>query len=362
MRRTLVIAAMVLLAGVFGAGCASTVAGQALVGSGQIATATASAAPSSPVDTAATSASSSEPSSSESSGSEPATSDPSGSTSSSSDSGGSSGASKKIPEALFGQPLTLGRGIVVTVAAGTPYTPSDTAATDVGAKHFLQFGFAVANHTAAAFDLSDIDVDALSGGTIGGLVFDSANAIGPPPDKTLAPNQSATFKLALKADDPTDVTLQVRAGYDDRPGLVRSKAPSTAPKSTAPASSGKVPFGQTFRCADGLAMTAAKPAPFTPSATAAYKKAKAYVSIVVTVKNDTGARFDMSTMDVAISSDNTDGDSIADGGVTAGPPDIVLPNAATITFTMAFSVLDPTKLQLSVAPTYDDDPAVFTTG
>ncbi len=367
MRRSLIIAAAALLAGVAVSGCASSLAGQAVVGSGQIPGTTAptiassSAAPSSPPDTVTTDAPSTSAPSSVAPSSDSSSSDSSSSDSSSSDSGGPSGRSDKIPEAMFGQPLTLGKGIVVTVAPGTPYTPSDTAATGFDAKHFLQFGFTVANHTAAAFDLSDLDVDALSGGTIGSMVFDSAKDIGLPPTTTLAPNKSTTFTLALGANDPADVTLQVRAA-DDPPGLVLSTPPSTAPKSAAPASAGQVPFGQTFRCADGLAITAAKPKPFTPSASAAYKKAKAYVSIVVTVKNDTGAPFVMSEMDFAISSDNTDGDSIADNDVTITAPDIVLPNTASVTFTVAFSVLDPTKLQLSIAPTYDDDPAVFATG
>ena len=361
-------AAVALLAGVSVAGCASTVAGQAVVGPGQIASTTTSAASSSPVDTGSSNGpsssapSSSAPSTADSSTADSSTSTSSSSDSSSSDSGGSSGASDKIPQATFGQPLTLGKGIVVTVAAGTPYTPSSSAATGLDAKHFLKFGFTVANHTAAAFDLSDIDVDALSAGSIGSMVFDSINGIGPPPKKMLAPNQSATFPIALGVNDTADVTLQVRAGFNDPPGLVLSKPPSTAPKSAAPATSGKVPFGQTFRCAGGVAITAAKPAPFTPSPSAAYTKAAAYVSVMITVTNDTGAPFAMSEMDIAMKSDNTESDAINDNGVSSAPPDIVLPNTGTVTFTAAFSVANPNKLELSVAPTYDDDPAVFATG
>ena len=354
MRGTLIVA-IALLAGVSVAGCAATVAGQAVAGSGQITTATppASTDPSATSGAGTTDPPSTEPSSSVSSSPESSS---SGASSTDSPSG-----SAKTPETMFGQPLTLGKGIVVTVAAGTPYTPSVSAAVGHGSRHYLQFAFTVANHTATAFKLSDVDAATLSGGTVGELVFDSPN-VGAPPDKTLAANQSATFTLALGANDPADVTLQVRVSYDDPAGLVLSKPPSAAPKSTAPASSGPLPFGRTHRFPTGLAVTTAKPVPCTPSVNAVYKKAKAYVAVVVTVANGTGAPFSLSDMDEDMSSDNTDGDSVADDDISSGSPDFVLPNAATVTFTMAFGVLDPSKLQFSIAPTYDDDPGVFTTG
>lgn len=136
--------------------------------------------------------------------------------------------------------------------------------------------------------------------------------------------------------------------------------PASAEPSATPAANPR--FGETFRFVNGLAVMVGTPQPFTPSETAAVQqKAPAYLSFPVTVVNGSSTNYDPALFNATVQSANVEGAQVFDSaqGVNGSPSTTVLPGRESA-FRVVFGVTDPADLVLEVTPSFEYDPAIFT--
>jgi hypothetical protein len=129
----------------------------------------------------------------------------------------------------------------------------------------------------------------------------------------------------------------------------------------SPTQAGPKKFGQRFTYTDGLVVTVAAPVAFTPSEYAAKEPAAAYIILQFTVINGTGKNYDPSVFQATVQSANVEASTVYDteGGIGGSPQTVILPRRET-TFKMAFGVKNPKDLVVQVTPSFDYDPAIFT--
>ncbi|MFZ5850350.1 MAG: hypothetical protein ACOYY2_03010 [Actinomycetota bacterium] len=136
------------------------------------------------------------------------------------------------------------------------------------------------------------------------------------------------------------------------------------PAETTPAAPAYAAFGQTYTWDDGLAVTVSPPAPFTPSETAAFTESPAYLAFEVKVVNGTAEPYEPAVLYLTLQSGNTEASQVFDVGEAglAGPPATPLLPGREAVFKVGFGVADPADLVMQVAPGFEYDPAIFTTG
>ncbi|GGR13105.1 DUF2510 domain-containing protein [Agromyces mediolanus] len=123
-------------------------------------------------------------------------------------------------------------------------------------------------------------------------------------------------------------------------------------------------FGETFVYDDGVELTVSTPAPYTPTELAAGATYPDNVYFTVTLKNTSSAPVDVFAFGELVSAGEY-GSSIFDfdgpQGEISLPPTETLEPGATLTWTEAWSVADPSSLTYTISPGFDYDDAVFTT-
>ena len=123
-------------------------------------------------------------------------------------------------------------------------------------------------------------------------------------------------------------------------------------------------FGETFVYDDGVELTVSAPAPYTPTELAAGATYPDNVYFTVTLKNTSSAPVDVFAFGELVSAGEY-GSSIFDfdgpQGEISLPPTETLEPGATLTWTEAWSVADPSSLTYTISPGFDYDDAVFTT-
>ena len=120
-----------------------------------------------------------------------------------------------VNQVAFGQSFTYEDGIIITVAAPTPYQPSSTAA--VGARASLVRAVAmevtVTNGTVKPLDLSAVDIQAAAGDQAGERVFDAAKNVGFA-GQTLPPIKRQTFTVVFGfPSEPTELRVQINPSW-----------------------------------------------------------------------------------------------------------------------------------------------------
>lgn len=114
----------------------------------------------------------------------------------------------------FGETWEWEDNLSLTVSKPKPYTPSESAAADKHAKHFVQFTVTVVNKTGKTFDPALFNASLQSANEEGDQVFDSENNIGGGPSTKLLSGREAKFKVAYAAADPKDLVLEVHPDFE----------------------------------------------------------------------------------------------------------------------------------------------------
>lgn len=161
--------------------------------------------------------------------------------------------------------------------------------------------------------------------------------------------------LALAGCSQTGGTTTSR----DEPAAVASEAPAAAQPDVAP-------FGGTFTYEDGIAVTVAAPAPYTPSQYAAGATHPNNVTITFTVVNGTAETLELLAFP-EVTSGGVKGESITDLSNDSvalepfGGNADVLPGQS-FSWTMAYSLADLADVTVSISPSaFEHDAAIFST-
>jgi len=155
-----------------------------------------------------------------------------------------------------------------------------------------------------------------------------------------------------------EVNRQIDDGYPE--GSATVPAEPATPSEDAPAGENAT-FEDTWQYDDGLAVTVSAPEPYEPSTSAGGADQAADLVFTITLENGTDANFDASLAIPTVSSAGTESSLIVDSqGVTSLSPSTVVPAGQSASWQVAFSVSDPEQIVMSVWPSFDYDPAVFT--
>lgn len=179
------------------------------------------------------------------------------------------------------------------------------------------------------------------------------------PATTSAPPDTATFT-------PTPTTATATATAEPTPTATATATATSTPTPTpteepTPTTPTYSTFGDTFTYENDLSITIGEPEPFTPSDTAAFDEAAAYVSFPVTIVNNSTEPYDPTLFFVNGQSTNTEIDQVFDSaqGYEGSPSTVLLPGREA-SFNLGFGVADPDDIVLEVSPGFEYDNAIFT--
>jgi hypothetical protein len=265
----------------------------------------------------------------------------------------------------FGQVYTWTDGLDVTVAAGVPFTPSEYAVS-TPAPVYLSFTITITNKTGKPYDPTLFNVTAQSVGKESESIYDSDNDLTGSPTTSVLDGRDATFAVGFGVADPADVVLEISPGFDydsalfATDGALAGGAP--APAEPPLTGSAQAKFGQTYGWPEGLEISVAPGAAFTPSDTSSADPANAYLSFTVTITNRTGKPYDPSLFYVSAESGGKEADQVFDSanGFLGSPSTSVLDGHQSI-FVVGFGVSDPADVVMEMTPGFDyDGKAIFT--
>lgn len=178
------------------------------------------------------------------------------------------------------------------------------------------------------------------------------------PATQAAPEAPATVTVTQEAPEP-----------EAKPETQPEPKPETEPepKEKEKAAGGEVTEGQatlgdTWVYDDGIEVTVAKGEKFEPSDTSAGGEGfDDYVKFAVTVTNNTGESFDPSSTYITVQSGTSEGNQIFDSGANIkGGPSTTLLDGRSVSYDVAFGVDDPKDVVMEIRPSFDYDPAIFT--
>ncbi len=264
---------------------------------------------------------------------------------------------------LFGETYAWEDGLEVTIAAPTPFTPSEYAAASEAAAH-VSVAITIANRTGTTYDPTMFSSRARSGTSEADEVYDSENGFSGAPDTGLLDGRDVTFSIGFGVSDPDDLVLEVRPGFDYNEMYYLTEAAAAAPPVEPPAATpvdgDPVPFDGTFAWEDGLSVTVSAPTPFTPSEYAT-TAAPAHLGFTVTITNNTGTIYEPAMFSMGGQSGSTEAEEVYDSesGLT-GTPYVGLLDGRQAVFTVGFGVADPADVVLEVRPGFEYDEAYFT--
>lgn len=149
------------------------------------------------------------------------------------------------------------------------------------------------------------------------------------------------------------------------PDDVRNTAPPTEEPPAEPVDEPAPDYGNftdnnVFEWEDGLVVTVAGLEEFTPSDTAAFDDSPAYVRFTVTITNNTGAEYEPLDFWTTMQSGGAEATSVFDEGLD-GSPSTTLLDGRDVSFGVGYGVDDAADLVLEVSPSFEHDPAIFTT-
>ena len=123
----------------------------------------------------------------------------------------------------FGETFTYEDGLVVTVGAPQPFTPSEYAFVGEPAPPaFVAFDVTIVNGTQQNFDPVSFYVTMQSANVEEEQIFDSENGIEGSPSTPILPGREAVFKIAFGATNPNDLVMQVSPSFDHEPIIYTS--------------------------------------------------------------------------------------------------------------------------------------------
>jgi hypothetical protein len=117
----------------------------------------------------------------------------------------------KSENSKFGESYTFSNGVVVTVSAPQPLTPSEFASKGTE-PNFLAFDVTVVNGTQENFDPSLFYVTLQSANAEATGVYDAEISI--PPQTALLPGREVTWKVGYGVLDTNDLVMEVTPGVE----------------------------------------------------------------------------------------------------------------------------------------------------
>lgn len=114
----------------------------------------------------------------------------------------------------FGESYEWEDGLVVTVSAPTPFTPSEYAYVGEGSPAYLLFTVTVVNGSEVNYDPTLFFNTLQSGNAEAEAIFDSDNGLSLPPQTALLPGREATFNIGFGVADPNDLVMEVTPGFE----------------------------------------------------------------------------------------------------------------------------------------------------
>jgi len=133
-------------------------------------------------------------------------------------------------------------------------------------------------------------------------------------------------------------------------------AVSSSPIPGAPSGSA---FGETFKYDDGLAVSVGSPKPFSPSAKATKGPEPDFITVTVSVVNETKTKFSPLDVTVTVASGGGQGGDVLDPASGLGAPNKAIAPGGNATWKLAFGVLNSEKVAVNVQPGIDRDQVIF---
>jgi hypothetical protein len=123
----------------------------------------------------------------------------------------------------FGETFTYEDGLVLTVSAPQPYTPSEYSYVGEPAPPaFVAFDITIVNTTQANYDPAMFFATMQSANVEQQQIFDSANGIEGSPTTPILPGRETVFRLAFGAANPADLVMQVSPSFEHEPVIYTS--------------------------------------------------------------------------------------------------------------------------------------------
>ena len=113
----------------------------------------------------------------------------------------------------FGKTFTYQNGLQLTVGPPKAFTPSPNRL----GPHFpayVRFRVTIVNGTTKNYDASIFNATVQSTNIEGEFVADSAQGLTGSPSTVLLPGREAVFDIAYGVNDPKDIVMEVRAGFE----------------------------------------------------------------------------------------------------------------------------------------------------
>lgn len=130
----------------------------------------------------------------------------------------------------------------------------------------------------------------------------------------------------------------------------------------APADSGQPTFGDTYTWNDGMAVTVGKPQPFTPSEWASIDDENGQHHVFdVTVVNGTSEAHDAFEVSLQASSGGEQSGTIFDTDNGIDIPTVSIQPGKSLNFKVAFTLKDPSDINMDVSPGWEYESVNFAT-
>jgi hypothetical protein len=140
--------------------------------------------------------------------------------------------------------------------------------------------------------------------------------------------------------------------------------PSTTSSTTTTESTLTKNFGSTFTWPDGIAVTVSKPAPYTPSSSAAKQTGdKKFISVETTLKNGTKAPIEASQFYAKATTGDREAHEVFDSGQGMGgsPSSTILPGKE-LKWKTAWGVEEGKPFVMTVSYSFDRSPGIYQEG
>lgn len=120
-------------------------------------------------------------------------------------------------------------------------------------------------------------------------------------------------------------------------------------------------FGEDWTYEDGITVKVSDPVAFTPSEYAAGgENHQHHVKFTVTLTNGSTAALDPTLAFDSVSSGGGEGDAVFDDGLDGSPMTTLIPGRS-VSYDVGYGVADPSDIVFEMSPTWDHEPAIFTT-
>ena len=174
------------------------------------------------------------------------------------------------------------------------------------------------------------------------------------------PTETGASTDDTESSSETTSSGELTPATSSAPSTPTTPAPPPTSSTSAPAGTGSIAFGQSFTWQNGLRISIAAGAPFTPSDYVKVASGTTPTTFAVTVVNGMTGVFNPSRLYFQTQSGSTEAKQIFDSGkgISGSPSASVLPGKS-LTFQVGFAVADPKDVVIQAKAGYDYEDAIF---